>query len=163
MDKIVLEDNVAFIEVILHPDECADSCWLLRKSDGEVFVLFVDAKSARVELDDATSSSIDDDAALTSDSDFSTAYYQAKQILKYWKPAADLTLIVKSNSMLGAIKAGNYMFVFVDTHDGESAEVCINSFRLGKKDSVRFLGPFEHFYELGRLKNEKVCIILKHL
>lgn len=136
------------MKCVLDENECADSVWLLKTAAG-AFCIFLDAKSAEVDESDVgryTKSPIDfaTSPSLPKGGDQANHFAQLCELAAEEEKADPFSLI-------GAMQAKNYLYVYLNTKNVPSFFGGDNVLHLGGEDAAKFLSFMYDYYVLHRV------------
>lgn len=150
ISQIVLGD-ASFKIIQLDSQDFADGAWMLRTASGEPFLLFIDAKSAKV-----AAVKKQPPAPLTKPCRLSDLPKKGTQLARLLHIANETTTLadVKKGSMAEALREGRYLYVYFSTGLRETYGFENHALHLGGRDAKSFLSFCEEFYILNRVSTK---------
>lgn len=150
LTQITLED-ASFKVIKLFEKDFADGAWMLRTEAGDPFLLFVDSKSARINVDEKKPP-----ARLAQPCQLADLPGGGKQVSRLFKIANETKILagVSKGSIAEALKEGRYLYVYISTGLRETFGVDDKVLHLGGKDAMSFLSFCKEFYILNRVSTQ---------
>mmetsp|Transcript_26784 Transcript_26784/g.36816 ORF Transcript_26784/g.36816 Transcript_26784/m.36816 type:complete len:308 (+) Transcript_26784:243-1166(+) len=135
VNQVFLED-ASFKEIKLIHNDFADGVWMLRTKYGDPFILFVDTKSAQINVRKKQPP-----AQLTQPCKLSDLPTEGKQASRLHNITELIRALIDVNkgSMADALSNGRYLFVYVNAGQRETFGVGDKILHLGGKDTKSFL------------------------
>lgn len=146
-----MSDESPCVKLILHGKECADSAWLLKTYFGALCIIF-EAKST--EVDESDIDGYKKDPIELAFPSLPKGGKQAKHFAKLCELAAEEEK-ADPFSLIGAMQAKNYLYVYLNTNNLPSFFKGDNVLNLGGVDSAKFLSFLYDYYVLHRVTPEK--------
>lgn len=155
-----VSETLAYVELKLHPDECADGLWLLNVNENDApLALFIECKSARIKPDGKTfrSDKFSEFAVVKLDDSDESSYKelpdngkQARRVSSWVSQAPKLFPNRTNGSLAEALAAGNFIYVYINTRRDDTFTVGDHILHIGKKYTEQFLSFYKNIYYLHR-------------